>query len=318
MNIAVITSGGDSPGMNPCVADLTLEAGARGHKLYGFVGGYSGIRDNLIKPLEPCDVRGWHKLGGSKLRSGRLPELENRDMRLRIISVLKSDSIDALIVLGGDGSLQGAKLLSEVEPSINFIGIPCSIDNDITGSDYSLGHDTALNKLVTYIDDITDTALSMNPRVFVIETLGGPYSCFAQSAVKMGICDLVITESHPLSVDEICKRIITLTAAEKMGYALISVSEAYPNLSDIIQEVQSRVKMSVKYNNIAYQQRGGAPTALERLHAAGFARLALDAAEKYIEHKYVIYCNGQYGYGDLSRIEHLSKITHRVISTTSS
>ena len=299
MNIAVITSGGDAPGMNPCIADLAAGAWQRGHKLFAYTGGYPGIRDNLIMPLEPCDVRGWHKLGGTKIKSGRLPELKNRDTQLQVINILRQNHIGALAVLGGDGSFRGARALGQAGPDINFIGIPCTIDNDVDGSDYSLGHDTALNKLVTYIDDITDTAMSMYPRVFLVETLGGKDSRFALAAVDMGLCDFAITHADTQTVPEICEKISALIARD-MGYAMISVAEDIPGISDIIRGIQDMLNMPVRYSNIGYQQRGGIPTALERVHAAAFARMALDAAERGMMNKYVVYSSGEYGYRDLA------------------
>lgn len=304
MNIAIISSGGDSPGMNPCIADLVLLANQHGHRTWYFTGGYPGIRDELLHPLAPCDVRGWHKMGGTNIRSGRLPELRTEAMQRRLVAVLRKYQIDALVILGGDGSFQGAKALSAMDGETNYIGIPCTIDNDIAGSDYSLGFDTALNKLSCYIGDITDTAISMYPRVFLVETLGGKDSYFARAAVEMGISDFSMLHGQPVDVDQLCEQIKSMIQQGHMRYALGTVAEEYPGLFDIIEEMKQKLQMPVRYNNVSYQQRGGIPTALELMHAAGFARYALHAAEAGIRDQYVVSQNGTYGYCDFAAATH--------------
>ncbi len=304
MKIAIITSGGDSPGMNPCIADIVMGAYERGYQTYCFYGGYPGIRDNLIRELSPRDVRGWHRIGGTNIRSDRLPELKTPEMQRHLAEILKKNGIDALIVLGGDGSFRGAKDLSMVDDCTSYIGIPCTIDNDIWGSDYTLGFDTALNKMASYIADVTDTAISMYPRAFVIETLGGKDSYFARAAVEMGICDFALTHDEPMEAEEIGARLKTLIQERKMGYALISAAEDYKGLLETIQKVREQTGFSVKYNNIAYQQRGGSPTARELIHASGFAKAALDAVAAGARNKYVIYHAGEYGYRDFSEVKH--------------
>lgn len=304
MNIAMIASGGDSPGMNPCIAGLVMGAYRRGHRTWCFQGGYKGIRDNDIHPLLPRDVRGWHRHGGTHVRSDRLPELKEPEEQQQLIDVLRQHEIDALIVLGGDGSFHGAKALSGLDQRINYTGIPCTIDNDIWGSDYTLGFDTALNKLTAYIADITDTAISMYPRVFLIETLGGKDGYFPKAAVEMGICDFYMNRDHPANVDAICEQICGIVESDHLGYALGAVSEFYPGLHEIMDEMQERLGMPVKYNNISYQQRGGVPTAAELMHAANFARLALNACEQGLRGKYVVFEHGRYGYHDFTEIRH--------------
>lgn len=304
MNIAIITSGGDSPGMNPCIADLVMGASGRGHKTFCFRGGYPGIRDNRISPLTPADVRGWHRQGGTNIHSDRLRELKDPAVQKQLVEVLEQNEIDALIVLGGDGSFHGARALSQQGGRTNFIGIPCTIDNDIWGSDYTLGFDTALNKLAAYIADVTDTAFSMYPRVFLIETLGGPDGYFPRAAAQMGICDEYITFDHPADVDALCGKIEKLIHEDHLRYVLCSVAEAYPGLPALMEQMQKKLNMPVKYNNISYQQRGGVPTAAELIHAANFARLALDACESGLRNQYVVYEKGRYGYRNFSEAKH--------------
>lgn len=300
MNIAVLTSGGDSPGMNPCIAKLVLEGEKRGHNVYGYMGGYPGILSCKANRLHSRDIYGLFRLGGSILKSGRLPELTQREVQRAVIERLTNDKIDALIVLGGDGSLRGAKDLGEMGTGINFIGIPCTIDNNIYGSDYTLGHDTALNRLVQYIDDITDTALSMGKRIFLVETLGGPDGYFARSMVDIGICDFAVTREHPLTDDEVADRIADIFSENNKDFVIVAVAEHTFPSDSLLEAIRNRLHIEPKINMIAYQMRGGRPTAFERLHAASFALCALHAIESGVHNKYVVYVDGRYKLEDLS------------------
>ncbi|MCL2162820.1 MAG: 6-phosphofructokinase [Oscillospiraceae bacterium] len=307
MNIAVITSGGDSPGMNPCIAKLVLEGERRGHRVFGYIGGYRGIQADKPVALRSRDVYGLFKLGGTVLKSGRLPELVEPEVRRSILEKLRRDEINTLVVMGGDGSFRGAMALGEMSPDatgVNFVGIPCTIDNNIFGSDYTLGHDTAFNKLTQYIDDITDTALSMFSRVFLVETLGGHDGYFARSMEDIGLCDFSVTEEHPLSCGEVVERIADTLSSGNKSFVIISVAE-HCETALIAKAVRSKLGIDPKINIIGYQQRGGVPTALERLHAASFALYALRAVESGIRNKYIIFSDGKYGYMDFSSVENV-------------
>ena len=301
MNIAVITSGGDSPGMNPCIAKLVLEGEKRGHRILGYTGGYPGILAGDPVKLHSGDVYGLFKLGGTILKSGRLPGLTDYEVRRTVLKKLADDSIDALIVMGGDGSMRGAGDLGSMGSAINFIGIPCTIDNNIYGSDYTLGHDTALNKLTQYIDDITDTALSMGKRIFLVVTLGGYDDYFVRDMADIGICDFAITNEHPLTGDEAVNKMEEIFAADTKSFIIVAIAEHYDTTS-LIDVIRGRLGIEPKINMIGYQQRGGVPTALERLHAVSFAVYAIKAAESRIINKYVVFSGGKYEYLDLALV----------------
>ena len=296
MRIGMITSGGDSPGMNPCVANLTLLGHERGHEMFAFPRGYCGIRDNKIQPIRPVDVYGLHRRGGTAIKADRLPSLTDPDMQMHLVEVLRENDLQALVVMGGDGSFRGAYSLSRMADDINFIGIPSTIDNNIYGSDYSLGYDTALNKLVSYIDDITDTAESMYPRVFFIETLGGPDRYFTRLPVLMGICDFCLVPEQPMTKEGVAAKVKSILDRGEKDYVIVTVAESLEQTPAIIDHVNKTLGVSVKFNLIGYQQRGGAPTALERIHAAHFAIKALDAIEDGTRNVYVAYKAGQYNY----------------------
>ncbi len=300
MNIAVITSGGDSPGMNPCLAQIVKYASEKGHTVYGYRRGFLGIRDNDYRKLEVSDVQGWYKLGGTVLRTGRLPELKEAGISEKLAENLRKNHIDTLIVIGGDGSFKGALVLHEADSGLNVVGIPGTIDNNIYGSDYTLGFDTALNKQVNYIDDISDTALSLPGRVFFVETLGAWDGYLTHSSVLMGMADCSVLVEKPMTNEEICKKVEEVLADPQRDYVLITFAEGCYQMLEAAEYVREKLHVNLKCNLLGYQQRGGVPTARERIHAAGFAKYAVQAADQGIKNVYVVYKDGQYGYLDLS------------------
>ncbi len=300
MNIAVITSGGDSPGMNPCLAQVVKNAAKKGHTVYGYRRGFVGIRDKDSVKLEPGDVQGWYKQGGTVLKTGRLPELKEEYWQKKLVDNLRENAIDALIVIGGDGSFKGALSLHKADSSLNVIGIPGTIDNNIYGSDYTLGFDTALNKQVNYIDDISDTALSYPGRVFFVETLGAWDGYLTHSSVLMGMADCSVLVEKPMSNEEICQKVREVLADPQRDYVLITFAEGCYQMMEAAEYVRKELGVNLKCNLLGYQQRGGVPTARERLHAAGFAKYAVDALDQGIKNVYVVYKDGKYGYQDIT------------------
>jgi 6-phosphofructokinase 1 len=299
MHIAVITSGGDAPGMNPCVARITVEASAGGHRVLGYRRGYCGILEKDFIELTPADVEGWYKLGGTMLKTGRLPSLAGEAVQKQLVSNLEEQNVEALIVIGGDGSFRGALDLSRHSPRLAVTGIPGTIDNNIFGSQYTLGHDTALNKLVHYIDDISDTAMALPGRVFFVETLGAFESYFPMAAVFMGMADFGVLYEPRTSNEEILRRVAECREKMQRSYVLVTFAEESKQMFEAADLVREKLKVNVKCNLLGFQQRGGVPTACDRMHAAAFAKHALAAIEGGLLRKYVTYCNGVYGYRDL-------------------
>jgi len=297
MKIGIITSGGDSPGMNPCIAGLVKNALAFGYEVCAFEYGFVGIRENRIRKLGLEDVHGIYKMGGTILKTARLPELKKREVQQELIDVLHGNGINALIVLGGDGSFKGAEVLYSLDSSINYICVPCTIDNNIYKSEYTLGFDTALNKQMEYIDDIMDTALSLPDRVFFVETLGAWDGYLAMSSTLMGMADYSVLVEREVSDDEIAD--IVQAALAKKRFSLITFAEGTYRMFDTAEYVRKKLNCSIKCNLLGYQQRGGSPTATERLHAAAFAKYALKAVHEGIKNKYIAYQGGKYVYIDL-------------------
>ena len=299
MNIAVITSGGDSPGMNPCIAQIVKEAVACGHRVFAYERGFLGVRDHNIYELDINKVQDWYKLGGTMLRTGRFPELSESKWQKELSKNLKSDGIDVLIVIGGDGSFLGALKLHEACSDINIIGIPGTIDNNIYGSEYTLGFDTALNMQTAYIDAISDTGMSLPGRVFFVETLGAWDGYLTNSSVLMGIADFSVLVEAPMSNEEICERVKQILDKKDRDYVLVTFAEGSYQTIEAAEYVKEKLGLNVKYNLMGYCQRGGSPSAADRLHAAGFAKYAIKAVNEGLMNKYVVYKNGSYAYMDL-------------------
>lgn len=298
MRIGVITSGGDAPGMNPCIAGIVKNAEKLGHEVLGFEYGFSGIRQNKARRLCANELTGICKMGGTILKTSRLPELTELSVQKELIEVLKQNGIGGLAVLGGDGSFKGAEALSRLNQSINFVGVPATIDNNIYKSEYTLGFDTALNKLTAYIDDIMDTAISMPGRVFFVETLGAWDGYLAISPVHMGMADFCVLVECPMTDDEVALEV--KRTLETHGFAVVTFAEGTYRMFDTAKYIHNKLGCPVKCNMIGYQQRGGTPTALERLHAAAFAKYAVKALDENIMNKYVVYAGGRYLYADLA------------------
>lgn len=299
MRIGIITSGGDAPGMNPCIAGVVKNAEALGHEVYAFEYGFVGVRQNKIKRVTTNDVHGIYKQGGTVIKTGRLPELKEESVQKELIDVLHANKIDGLVVLGGDGSFKGAEVLHAFDNSINFIGVPCTIDNNIYMSDYTLGFDTALNKQMVYIDDIMDTALALPGRVFFVETLGAWDGYLAMSSTHMGMADYSVLVERETTDEEIAN--VVEESLKKQKFAVVVFAEGTYRMFDTAEYVKQKLGCSIKCNLIGYQQRGGVPTAIDRLHAAAFAKYAVKAMHENILNKYIAYHNGEYVYVDISK-----------------
>jgi 6-phosphofructokinase 1 len=300
MNIAVITSGGDSPGMNPCIARIVSLATEDGHHVFGYRRGYCGFIERDCIELTPPDVQGWYKLGGTMLKTGRLPGLVEEAVQRQVLAVLEERKIDALIVIGGDGSFRGAMDLLRHSERLNIIGIPGTIDNNIYGSEYTLGHDTALNKMVSYIDDISDTAMALPGRVFFVETLGAYESYFPKAAVRMGMADFCVLYEPRTTNEEIAEKVEYFRNSGRRDYVLATFAEGANQMFEAAEFVRNKLKLNVKCNLMGFQQRGGVPTAADRAHAAFFAETALAAIKDEVYGKYAVYTGGAYGLRDFA------------------
>lgn len=302
MRLGVITSGGDAPGMNPCLAQLVREGQKRGHEIIAFEGGFRGIAEGRYRNLTSDEVALWYQRGGTCIRTGRLPELSGEQVQKDLAKKLEGYAIEGLIVLGGDGSFKGALAISRMLPELNVIGIPCTIDNNVYGSDYTLGFDTALNTQTAYMDGLMDTGEALEGRVFFVETLGAYDGYLAQSTYLMGMAEFAVLDENPMEDEEIIRKVLEIREKKKSGsvYVMFSESDGKHRCLKIADVIRDRYNINIKCSILGFSQRGNTPTARDRLMAAGFADRALLAMETGIKNQYLVYRDGAFQYMDIS------------------
>jgi len=274
--IAVLTSGGDAPGMNAAIRAVTRTGLDRGWHISGIRHGYNGlVNDNQI-PLEARVVGGIIQQGGTMLGSSRCPEFETEEGRLKALRTLRKNNIDALVVIGGNGSQAGAHALSEMGYPV--IGVASTIDNDLYGSDITIGVDTALDVAIQAIDRIKVTA-SSHERAFIVEVMGRECGYLALMAGIAGGADAIIipeAEIDPESAATI------LRAAYERGktHALIVVAEGAQcnadKLAHYFQEHRQRLGFELRVTILGHVQRGGTPGSFDRLLASRLGAAATD------------------------------------------
>ena len=267
-NIAVLTSGGDAPGMNAAIRAVVRTALFYKKKIYGVSRGYDGLIENSFAELDSKSVKGILAQGGTVLKSARSNLFKSKEGREKAAKNLKSLGINGLIVIGGDGTFTGAHLLHE-EFGIPVIGIPGTIDNDLFGTDFTIGYDTATNTVINCIDKIRDTANSHN-RLFIVEVMGRDAGFIALSAgVAAGALEIILPEMNT-SIDELLDS-VKRGAENKKISNIIVVAEGNKlgTPFEISEEIVSKYpNMDIKVTILGHVQRGGSPTTLDRVNAS--------------------------------------------------
>ncbi len=262
--------------MNAAIRAVVRAAIGRGVEALGFYHGYQGIIDNETIPLGSKDVGGVISRGGTLLRTARSKEFMTEEGRDRAMGNLVRNTIDGLVVIGGDGSLTGALKLHE-EFGFPVMGIPGSIDNDISGTDYSIGFDTAVNTALEAIDRVRDTAYS-HERIFVIEVMGRRNGFIALEAGLAGGAEAILIPEVPYSLVEICQDMKSAANRGKKSSILI-VAEGAARASDIKDFIEKNTGFEARQMVLGHMQRGGSPTAFDRVLAL---RLGAMAANRII------------------------------------
>lgn len=276
--IGVLTSGGDAPGMNAAIRAVVRACDNYGVGCVGIYEGYRGLMQNNIIELGPRSVANTINRGGTFLRSARCLEFIQPEGRQVAYNNLVKNEIDALVVIGGDGSFTGALKLNN-EFNFPVVGIPGTIDNDINGTDYTIGYDTALNTVVEAIDKIRDTASSHN-RLFLIEVMGRDAGDIAISAgIGGGAEEILIPEKKDFSIQRLIESLdhshetgktssIVVVAEGKTGMSILEMRD-YVN--------EHRPEYDVRVSVLGHMQRGGAPTCFDRVLASKLGVAAVDA-----------------------------------------
>lgn len=275
-HIAILTSGGDAPGMNAAIRAVTRMAIFNNLGVTGVYHGYKGLIDDEMEPLSLRSVGKIISLGGTILKSSRSEAFRTVEGRLLAAENLKDRGIDGLVVIGGDGSMYGARLLSQ-EHGIPVVGIPGTIDNDIYGTDFTIGFDTAVNVAMDCIDKIRDTA-SSHDRLFLVEVMGRDSGHIAlRTAVASGAIAVMLPED-PMSIEALFQHLSYLKERRKSS-SIVIVAEGNPNGN--AYEIAERLKdMSPLYDTrvtvLGHIQRGGSPTASDRILAAELGAFAVE------------------------------------------
>ena len=275
--IGVLTSGGDAPGMNAAIRAVTRAAIYNKLKVAGIRHGYQGMIDGDFISLKARDVSGIMHQGGTILKTARSKEFITEAGRQKAYENLKKENIDALVVIGGDGSFTGAMVLSSEYP-VSIIGIPATIDNDMFGTDYTIGYDTALNTVMEAVDKLKDTAASHN-RIFVVEVMGrGAGQLALYSGTATGAEAILIPESK--EQEEIMEKFLKKGYKEKDRSGIIIVAEAgEPGRSiKIAKKIEEEhPNLDVRVSILGHIQRGGSPTATDRIAGSKMGVAAIDA-----------------------------------------
>jgi 6-phosphofructokinase 1 len=272
--IGILTSGGDSPGMNCAIRAVVRTGLSYGLEVYGIYDGYRGMVNGEIVQMSRKSVSDIINRGGTILRTARLPEFKEEAVRQKGIDQLKKFGIQAVVVIGGDGSYMGAKKLTEM--GINCVGLPGTIDNDVASTDYTIGFDTCLNTIVECVDKIRDTTES-HSRCSIIEVMGnhcGDLALF--SGLAEGV-EMILTPDHPIPEEEIMKTLKTMHDSDSDKRAIVIVSEKlFPDINAFAKRVQEQTGFDTRADVLGHVQRGGSPSAFDRILAARMGAYAVD------------------------------------------
>lgn len=270
--IGVLTSGGDAPGMNAAVRAVVRKAIYHNLEVYGIYHGYQGLMNGSIKKLELGSVGDIIQRGGTALFSARCPEFKTKEGQLQGIEQLKKHGIDALVVIGGDGSYMGAKALTE--HGFPCIGVPGTIDNDIPGTEYTIGFDTALNTVIDAIDKIRDTATS-HERTYVVEVMGRNAGDIALWAGLAGGAESILIPEENFDINDIVSK---LQRGHERGkkHSIIIVAEGVGSGVEIGKRIEELTSFDTRVTVLGHTQRGGSPTARDRVLASRLGAKAVD------------------------------------------
>ena len=277
--IGVYTSGGDAPGMNAAIRAVVRIGINHGAEVVGILGGYSGMLDKKFQPLTLRSMANIIQRGGTMLKTGRCPEFLRPETRTIAAKNIREAGIEGLVCIGGDGSFRGAHALWE-EHKIPVTGIPGTIDNDIFGTDNTIGFDTAVNTALDAIDKIRDTAAS-HDRLFIVEVMGRNSGFIASHVGLAGGAEAIFTPDFPITVDQAVEKIKSGQAKGKMSSILIAAEGQKPGRTyDLAEQIRKKSGFEAKVCILGHLQRGGSPTATDRILAS---RLGAKAVEMLLK-----------------------------------
>lgn len=277
--IGVLTSGGDAPGMNAAIRAVVRSGITAGMEVYGIFDGYDGLVNDRIRKLERGDVSDIIIKGGTILGSARLPSFKQESVREIAVANLKKHGIEGLVVIGGDGSYRGAMALTEM--GINCIGLPGTIDNDIVSTDYTIGFDTALNTIIENVDKLRDTS-SSHHRCSVVEVMGNRCGDLALYAGLTTGAEVIITKETGYDEQAVLDELRYFEVNKNKRHAIVIISEKITDVESLAAKISQHTGFSGRATVLGHIQRGGSPTARDRILATQMgdkAVLALLAGE---------------------------------------
>ncbi len=276
MRIGILCSGGDAPGMNPVIRSVVRCASSLGHEVVGIRRGFRGLIEGDFVELRSRDVGGILDRGGTILLSSREERFRELEYRERSYENLKIKKIDALIVLGGEGTFKGAELIAE-ETGLPVIGIPCTIDNDVGGTEYCIGYDTALRNAVDAIDKIRDTA-SSHERIFLVEVMGRKRGFIAVEAGLATGAELILVPEEDFPREEIPEEIRSAKELGKLHFIIV-MAEGYGKAEELREFLLDRIGErygEIRATVLGHLQRGGIPTHTDRIMGMKFGEVAVE------------------------------------------
>lgn len=272
-SIAVLTSGGDAPGMNPAVRAVVRTACQRGIKVYGVDRGYTGLINGDIHEMNLRSVSDIITRGGTILYSARCPEFKTEEGLQKAVATCKKFGIDGMVIIGGDGSFRGARDLSL--RGIPCIGLPGTIDNDISCTDYTIGYDTCLNTIVQMVDRIRDTSES-HDRCMVVEVMGRGAGYLAlEAGIAVGATSIIVPEVEYDIERDVIARIREFQKTGKKHFIVI-VAEGVGGTAEIAKKIEAETGVESRATILGHVQRGGSPTARDRIMASQMGSRAVD------------------------------------------
>lgn len=302
--IAVLTSGGDAPGMNAAIRGVVRTALGEGLEVFGVKDGYLGLHENCIEPLNRYSVSDVINCGGTFLGSARFPEFKEKSVRKKAMQNLHKHGIDSLVVIGGDGSYMGAMRLTE--EGLPCIGIPGTIDNDVAGTDYTIGFFTALSTVVEAIDRLRDTS-SSHQRISVIEVMGRHCGDLTLAAAVAGGCEYIVIPEVEFNREELIKEIKHGFEKGKK-HAMVAITEHICDVNVLACQIEQAVHRETRATVLGHIQRGGRPVPYDRILASQMGEYAVELLMKGYGGRCVGVQNGKMVHHDIiDAIEHMKR-----------
>jgi len=270
--IGILTSGGDSPAMNACIRAVTRCAIKQGFKVLGVMRGYKGLIDGEFVPLTTRSVGNILQLGGTILKTSRCSEFLTKEGFDKALKNIKKAKIDALVIIGGDGSFKGAINLKN--SGVNVVSIPATIDNDLKYTDYTLGFDTAVNTIVQLVNNIRDTSLA-HERISVVEVMGANCGDIALNVGSATGADYIIVPEVKFNPKDLYEKLLR-NAQNGKKYSIVVVNEKVASAPEISKLIEKNTSLAVRPLVIGHIQRGGTPTADDRVLAMQFGCKAVE------------------------------------------